>query len=203
VTSDRAKDRTAAGVSERVHVHLDARRLRALAHPMRVKILDLLTLDGPATATGLADRLGVRTGTTSWHLLKLAEHGLVEEATDLGNRRDRWWRSCRDGWSLNNEDFVDDPELADAADVLLSAVIGQHMLRATQFLQEDWPKAWRKAWILTSEHELRLTPARLMAMRAELWAVIDRYRSSPSTAKTAESVVFQMQGFPYVRSPRR
>jgi DNA-binding transcriptional ArsR family regulator len=58
---------------------LDSRGLRGLAHPMRVQILDLLDLDGPATATMLADSLGVRSGSTSWHLLKLAEVGLIVE----------------------------------------------------------------------------------------------------------------------------
>jgi hypothetical protein len=33
-------------------------------------------------------------------------------------------------------------------------------------------------------------------MRAELWAVIERYRSDPSTGAEAEAVLFQMQGFP-------
>lgn len=175
---------------------LDARRLRALAHPMRVQILDLLQLDGPATATGLADRLGVRTGTTSWHLLKLAEHGLVEEDHDRGNRRDKWWQATQPSWSINNADFVDDDELADASEMVLSQVLSQHHLRATQFVQEDWSAQWREAWILTSEQHLRLDPTRLMEMRAELWAVLERYRAEPSETADAENVVFQMQGFP-------
>lgn len=180
---------------------LDARRLRALAHPLRVQILDLLQLDGAATATGLADRLGVRTGTTSWHLLKLAEHGLVEEDRDRGNRRDKWWQATQPSWSINNADFVDDAELADASEIVLSQVLSQHHLRATQFVQGAWSAEWREAWVLTSEPHLRLDPARMMEMRAELWAVLDRYREQPSESEDAEDVVFQMQGFPR-RAPK-
>ena len=178
-------------------IELDARRLRGLAHPMRVQILDLLEIDGPATATGLADRLGVRTGTTSWHLLKLSEHGLVEEVSDRGNRRERWWQSAGAAWSMNNADFVDDPELAEASDIVLSSVLSQQMLRATQFLQEDWSKSWREAWLLTTDQSLTLDPEAMLAMRAELWTVIERYRDHPSTGEDAERVVVQMQGFPH------
>ena len=127
---------------------LDSRGLRGLAHPMRVQILDLLDLDGPATATMLADSLGVRSGSTSWHLLKLAEVGLIVEVPQPRGRRGRWW--CSSGpWGIDHADCEDDGELADASSVVLGAVVSQHLLRATQFLNEDWPERWRRAWILT------------------------------------------------------
>lgn len=167
------------------------------SHPLRVQILDLLELDGPATATGLADRLGVKTGTTSWHLLKLAEHGFVVEDVARGNRRDRWWRSASAGWSIKNADFVDDPELADASEVLLSSVLSQQLGRATQFVHQDWSKRWREAWLLTTDQSLRLDPDGLTALRAELWAVIERYRELSSASEETERIVVQLQGFPH------
>lgn len=163
---------------------------------MRVQILDLLELDGPATATGLADRLGVKTGTTSWHLLKLAEHGFVVEEKERGNRRERWWRAASHGWSIQNADFVDDPELANASEVLLTAFLSQQLMRATQFVREDWPKRWREVWLLTTDQTLRLDPDGLAQLRAELWAVLERYRERPNTSDQAEQVVVQLQGFP-------
>ncbi|MBO0812615.1 MAG: helix-turn-helix domain-containing protein [Microlunatus sp.] len=176
---------------------LDAKRLRALAHPLRVRILELLELDGPATATILADRLGVKTGSTSWHLLKLAENGFVEGVPDRGNRRERWWRATQAGWAIDHSQFSDDAELADAGATLLNAVLSQQLLRAGRFLEQDWSPAWRKSWILSTELGLRLDPERLAALRADLWAVIERYKSRPSSSAAAEHVVFQMQGFPY------
>ncbi|MBA2715860.1 MAG: helix-turn-helix transcriptional regulator [Propionibacteriales bacterium] len=181
---------------------LDARRLRGLAHSMRVQILDLLELDGAATATSLAHRLGVKTGTTSWHLLKLAEHGLVEEIPDRGSRRERWWRAVWPGWSMEHADFVDDPELADASDIVLSAVLSQQLMRATQFLHEDWSRPWRQAWILTTDQSLTLDPDAMAAMRTELRAVIERYRDNPSTSDEAERIVLQMHGFPHRTRPQ-
>ena len=68
--------------------------LRALAHPTRLRMLGLLRVDGPATATTLATRLGLNTGQTSYHLRQLAQHGLVVDDAERGNGRDRWWRAA-------------------------------------------------------------------------------------------------------------
>jgi DNA-binding transcriptional ArsR family regulator len=76
---------------------LDASLLQALSHPMRTQIFELLQRYGPSTATGLAERLGVNSGATSYHLRQLAEAGLVIEDTDRGNARDRWWKAAYRG----------------------------------------------------------------------------------------------------------
>ena len=52
--------------------------LRALSHPTRLKMLMLLRLGGPATATQLAQQLKLNTGATSYHLRQLAEHGFID-----------------------------------------------------------------------------------------------------------------------------
>ena len=72
---------------------LDGPAMRALAHPLRVQIVDLLRRGGPSTATRLAERLGLNSGATSYHLRQLAAAGLIAEAADLGNKRDRWWQA--------------------------------------------------------------------------------------------------------------
>jgi DNA-binding transcriptional ArsR family regulator len=69
---------------------LDVTAVRALAHPLRLRMLDLLRFDGPATATMLARRLGESSGSTSYHLRQLARHGFIEEAAKRGGR-ERWW----------------------------------------------------------------------------------------------------------------
>src|SRR5690606_21557592 len=58
----------------------DARVLRAVAHPLRLGILDELLKDGPLTATELAERLGETPANCSWHLRQLARYGFIEEA---------------------------------------------------------------------------------------------------------------------------
>ena len=58
----------------------DPRALRALAHPLRVKLLGLLRLEGPLTASDAGRRVGESSGSASYHLRQLERFGLVEEA---------------------------------------------------------------------------------------------------------------------------
>jgi len=70
---------------------LDLAALKALGHPLRVQILDALSAYGPATASGLGERLGESSGALSYHLRQLEKHGLVREDTERGVGRERWW----------------------------------------------------------------------------------------------------------------
>jgi DNA-binding transcriptional ArsR family regulator len=72
---------------------LTPKALRGLVHPIRLRLLDLLQADGPATATSLAQRIGQSSGVTSYHLRVLAEHGFIAEDQERGTGRDRWWRA--------------------------------------------------------------------------------------------------------------
>ena len=62
----------------------DPRALTAVAHPVRMGILELLSVEGAMTATELADRLDESPANCSWHLRKLAEHDFIEEAGTAG-----------------------------------------------------------------------------------------------------------------------
>ncbi|MFF0221349.1 ArsR/SmtB family transcription factor [Streptomyces sp. NPDC004629] len=166
-------------------VVLDAKGLRALAHPVRVRLLGLLRIYGPSTATRLAERLGVNSGTASYHLRQLGAAGFVEEDTERGNARERWWRSVHRMTELN------DPELAErepaATLAYLQSVAATYALRTQQALNEleTMPRPWRDAFSLSDE-ALRLTPDEAVALREELWAVIARYRrDTPQTKAQA------------------
>jgi DNA-binding transcriptional ArsR family regulator len=156
---------------------LDARMLRAMAHPLRMRMIDLLQADGPATATGLGKRVGESSGTTSWHLRLLAEAGLVEEDRERGNKRERWWRSTQDSTSMRVADFIDDPDLAGPLDSFLRSVIEQRYQAESRFASElpQWMDQWYDKAIF-SDVRLSLTPEEAAAMSAEVVAVIDRYR---------------------------
>src|SRR5918993_3162549 len=77
-------------------VTLDARSLRGLAHPLRIRLLGLLRQDGPSTATLLADRLGLSSAATSYHLRQLAAYGFAVEDEERGVGRERWWRAAHE-----------------------------------------------------------------------------------------------------------
>lgn len=166
-------------------VVLDAKGLRALAHPVRVQLLGLLRKYGPSTATRLAERLGVNSGTASYHLRQLGAAGFVEEDTERGNARERWWRSLHQMTELN------DPELAErepqAALAYLQSVAATYTLRAQRTVNElqTMPRAWRDTFDM-SDWALRLTPEETAALRQELWSVLARYRrDTPEAAAKA------------------
>jgi DNA-binding transcriptional ArsR family regulator len=69
---------------------LDAGALRALSHPLRVRIFDILAQEGPQTASTLAEILGESSGATSYHLRALARHDLIREVAGRSGR-ERWW----------------------------------------------------------------------------------------------------------------
>ncbi|WP_079063105.1 ArsR/SmtB family transcription factor [Streptacidiphilus griseoplanus] len=181
---------------------IDARSLRGLAHPLRMQILELLNLDGPATATGLSERLGEKTGTVSWHLRHLAEHGYIEEETGRGTRRERWWRVVQSTRVLNTGDFRDSPQARGALSVYMHELVQQYYNRVTDYLNDDWPEEWRNVGTLSDWSDLRLTPAQLGALNAELREVVARHTPAPGTEPGPDAlpVIVQLQSFP--RHPR-
>jgi DNA-binding transcriptional ArsR family regulator len=94
-----ATGRARPGFDPSRDVILDARALRGLAHPIRLRLRAELAGRGPATATQLAARIGESSGTTSYHLRQLAAYGFVTDDPSLGNGRDRYWRAVhRSTW---------------------------------------------------------------------------------------------------------
>jgi len=164
-------------------VHLDARQIRVLAHPLRARLLGRLRMDGPATATRLAEALGTNTGATSYHLRQLAEAGLVTEAEGAGRGRERWWRAAHDMSSWQRDSFAGDPDATAAADWLDSYARQRFTARAEAWQQArpHAPAAWRTAAGF-SDHILTLGSEQLGALTAELEAVIERYRALGETA---------------------
>ena len=186
------------------HKHVDARSLRAIAHPLRVRIKELLWLDGPATATGLAGRLDETSGTVSWHLRHLAEHGFIEEDVDRGTKRERWWRTKHRSMSVEPAEFLANPDLRGPMAVYLYEQVQTVSRRLTNFISEDWNAEWYNS-AAASDWRLRLSPDALKALNAEVTAIVDRYKAEhdPDEACVGEGeelVVVQYQSFPH-RSP--
>jgi hypothetical protein len=69
----------------------DPRAMRALAHPVRLALIDALSLDGELTATQAAQIVGESPANCSFHFRQLAKYGFVEEA-GRGTGRQRPWR---------------------------------------------------------------------------------------------------------------
>lgn len=68
----------------------DSAALKALTHPLRIRLLGMLRQDGPATATELSGRTQESSASTSYHLRVLAKYGFVAEAEHRDGRERRW-----------------------------------------------------------------------------------------------------------------
>ena len=58
--------------------HLDARLGKALSHPLRPRILQVLTLRGQSSPVQVAAELGAPLGQVAYHMRMLRQHGCVE-----------------------------------------------------------------------------------------------------------------------------
>lgn len=188
-------------------VRLDPQNLRGLAHPLRVRLLGLLRLDGPSTATKLAERVGESSGATSYHLRQLAAHGFVVEDTEhTGTGRERWWRATARFTDLSQRTAR---ESAGASEGFLRALAAECSQEVEAFLDElpSLPPSWDEGWTV-SDRVLRLTPAEAKRLRHDLAKVIDRYRDDqpggvPGAPRTAERVILQIQVLPRVHPGRQ
>jgi DNA-binding transcriptional ArsR family regulator len=165
-----------------VSLRLNAEGVRALAHPLRSRLLSALRIDGAATATALAERLGTNTGATSYHLRKLAEVGLVED-TGEGRGRERVWRAASEMHNWSDQDLGDDPDARAASAWLRGQYLRNFVTQAESWLNEQdrWPVEWRAA-SGSSDYLLDISAARLQRLQDELHATVERYRrAAPGT----------------------
>lgn len=120
----------------------DPKAMRALAHPLRIQLLEMVVARGRATATELAEALGQSPANCSFHLRKLAEYGYLERV-DGATGREKPWRVPDP-----TQDFVtdpDDPESQLASTAVIAAVREWDMARMQAADGRPNPPAWRGA----------------------------------------------------------
>jgi DNA-binding transcriptional ArsR family regulator len=185
----------------RVYELVDDRAMRILAHPLRMRLLGILRVKGPATATRLAQHVDESSGVTSYHLRKLAEVGLVEEDVERGTRKERWWRALHEITHWSAADFLGD-KAAHQASVAWRREAYRFQWRVLeQWLAEEseWDKEWVDA-VAASDSALEMTAESLKAMGDEIWAVVERYRNQPAPEGQETRWVFWHQHGVPIRS---
>jgi DNA-binding MarR family transcriptional regulator len=114
--------------------------MRALAHPLRLDLIEALTVLGPATAATCARHLGSTQASCSFHLRQLAKYGFVEQAPGGGDRRERPWRltEIEQSWSADG---------GPAADQLDRVFLQREADRMLGWLDtaSGEPESWRRA----------------------------------------------------------
>ena len=170
--------------------------LKALTHPLRLRMLGILRIEGPATATTLAAQLGLNAGATSYHLRQLEKHGFVVEDTERGNARDRWWKAAHQA-TMTDTAQPTDPAEKETLEAYLQAVV----VTATQTLQRSveelplLPPEWSDATTY-SDWVTRLTPARAKALVEQIADLLSSTEEDEDDPEAVQYVV-QLNGFPY------
>jgi DNA-binding transcriptional ArsR family regulator len=159
----------------------EARAMRALAHPLRVALLQAMSRDGEITASRAAELLGESPGNMSWHLQTLAKYGFVEESGS-GRGRSRPWRLTSE--TRRFETSMTDPEEVAAGE----AVERTFLDRAYEQMREWWsrrmtyPVKWRRAAFMTDSIRY-LTASELTEIMEETTAIYDRYANREDKAR--------------------
>lgn len=160
----------------------DVGTIRALAHPVRISLVEALAFYGPMTATEAGERIGESPTTCSFHLRQLARYGFVEEAGG-GKGRARPWKMTSLGMTIPSSEDV---EMEIAATTLARLFRERQLARYQTWLETRsmYSSRWRKA-AGDSEHLFWVTAEELEALNEELLSLLfPRYRerlSDPST----------------------
>jgi len=121
--------------------------MRALAHPVRLAILSRLQRYGPSTASRLSPEVGATPSVASWHLRHLASFGLVRDAAEGQDGRERWWEAAGRGFRFAAPDDPHDIEGQAAYRALTEQMFLQydHLPRLwLAQVEPDLPPRWRR-----------------------------------------------------------
>jgi len=152
----------------------DAKALRALAHPLRWKLLEIVGREGTATATQCAQETGESVANCSYHLNTLAKYDYVEQA-EGGQGREKPWRvvSQSQGWT----DVGMDTEGALAAQAASGAFLDHALtqIRERQLTAPLEPDDWRDVIGVDNSNDF-MTPAEVDELRAAVRTIMNQYQ---------------------------
>ncbi|GAA1915586.1 winged helix-turn-helix domain-containing protein [Nocardioides hwasunensis] len=153
----------------------DPRVLRAIAHPVRNRILDELSASGPVRAADIARLLDIPANQASFHLRQLAKYGLVEEAPEEArDRRDRVWRAAAPaGYTVNLGTIADEPGGRAAVEVFRASQLARMHAIVDRTFVIDREKG--SGVFSTSDHTIRLTDDEAHELRQEIDDLIDAW----------------------------
>lgn len=186
-----------AGLSD-IREITDASTLKALAHPVRIALIEVLSLESAMTATELGERIGESPTTCSFHLRQLAKYGFVEEAGG-GKGRARPWRMTSIGYRFR--DTSDDPEAQVAAGILGRLIRERQLDRywTWRTTQASYPTVWRES-ATDMEHMFYMTADELAQVNKEIMALLIplyRERMTDPTQRPPDAIPVEMLVFSY------
>jgi hypothetical protein len=173
--------------------------MRALAHPVRMALLELFAVHDTLTATQASESLGESPANCAFHLRTLAKYGLVEEAGG-GRGRERPWRARHKTISIPSSG-LEGQQAKLAASALGHAFVDRWLgsIRSTLMADARSPE-WEEA--VTAHHSLVfLTPDEAVQVADEINAILSRYlyRRGDPAARPAGSLPVEYSVFGYPR----
>jgi Helix-turn-helix domain len=160
-------------VAERRNV-TDPKALRALAHPLRWKLIEFIGQEGTATATQCAEETGESVANCSYHLNTLAKYHYVEPA-EGGQGREKPWRLVNQSQSISDLGLDEEAKLAAqaASHAFLDYAFAQ--IRERGLASHLEPDEWRAVLGVTNHNEF-LTPDEAAELRDAFRELVDKYR---------------------------
>ncbi len=190
-------------VGHRVREVNDVRALRALAHPFRVRLYELVGREGTLTSTEASRLTNESTASCSFHLRQLGKYGFIEEVARRGGRERRWRRTSAANVFRGATDVA---EYA-AAERAAAAMAGDRVVEQLHdyLAQIDRePVAWQEASFL-HDSLLYLTVDELEALKRGVLALTARFqdRTLERDARPADSkpIAVFAAGFPLAPTP--
>lgn len=170
----------------------DPLALRALAHPLRVRLLSLVREHRPVTGARLAQLTGESTASVSYHLSILARHGFIEP--DPGpalTRRHKPWRTTFDQMRLTGEPGV--PPVQSPEGAVLATLLGEVRAQQDGYLAGAVPLPSALQDLATFQFSrLVLTAEQHEQLAADIEAVLARYGEHEEDEGNGETARFSV-----------
>jgi hypothetical protein len=151
----------------------DPKAMRAMAHPVRMALIEMLAVSPTLTATQASEVLGESPANCAFHLRTLAKYGFVREAGG-GKGRERPWTRVHP--TINVTTNRQEGPQAEMAAGALARVWGARSLDRIEkaFMANSWPEGWADA-VRASNSTRFLTAEETVQVSEEIRQVLDRY----------------------------
>jgi hypothetical protein len=176
--------------------------MRALAHPVRMALIELFGVHDTLTATQASEALGESPANCAFHLRTLAKYGFVEEAGG-GRGRERPWKASKKSLRIRLDSSELDSEQAQVAAGALEQVWHDRLLARIRdvFANRRWSPEWEDA-AGSSTTMAFLTPEELRTVQDEISTILARHwdeRRRDPAQRPAGALPVEIVSFAYPR----
>jgi DNA-binding transcriptional ArsR family regulator len=172
------------GASEDPIVLTDPAAIRALAHPVRLAVIDALLAGDELTATECAALVGISPSAMSYHLRALERYGVAVRAPGRGDGRQRPWRRAGTTLQVDLSDSSQGQAAATATEFLIETTMADDRRRlvawASSEPEDEVAQQWRRAMVY-ERRQVVVTPEEAGQLRESIDAIVGPYETEART----------------------